>query len=115
MCAVTGEGWDALADAEREASNKSWFTYTGGHAGKEHPFWHFWRLIRTCDPVPVLEKVQCPVLGLWGAKDTFPPAEKSARIWQTALAKAGNKDVTLRVYGDHSFGIRVIRGMPGYR
>ena len=54
--------------------------------------------------MPVLEKVTCPVLAVFGAKDTFLPAEKSARIWQTALEKAGNKDVTIRVFpdGDHS-------------
>ena len=104
QCAVTGEGWDALAEVERDASKKSWFAYTGGHAGKENPFWDFWRLIRTFDPVPVLEKVHCPVLAILGAKDTFVPADKSARIWQEALAKAGNKDVTIKVYpdGDHS-------------
>jgi pimeloyl-ACP methyl ester carboxylesterase len=103
-CALTGEGWDALAETEREARNKSWFAYTGGHVGKEHPFWHFWSLIRGYDPVPVLEKVTCPVLAVFGAKDTFLPAEKSARIWQTALEKAGNKDVTIRVFpdGNHS-------------
>ncbi len=104
QCAVTGEGWDALTEVEREASKKSWFAYTGGHAGKDNPFWGFWRLIHNFDPVPVLEKVQCPVLAVLGAKDTFVPAEKSARIWQAALAKAGNKDVTIKVFpdGDHS-------------
>ncbi len=113
QCAVTGEGWDALAELEREASQKSWFAYTGGHAGKSHPFWHFWRLIRTFDPVPVLEKVHCPVLALLGAKDTFLPAEKSARIWQAALSKAGNKDVTIKVYtdGDHSLIISKTGGL----
>jgi hypothetical protein len=104
QCAVTGEGWDALAEVEREASKKSWFAYAGGHAGKDHPFWQFWRLIRGFDPVPVLEKVHCPVLAVLGARDTFVPAEKSARIWREALAKAGNEGVTIRVFpdGDHS-------------
>ena len=113
QCAVSGEGWDALAEVEREASKKSWFAYTGGHAGKDHPSWHFWRLIRGFDPVPALEKVHCPVLAVLGGKDTFLPAEKSARIWQEALAKAGNKDVTIRVYpdGDHSLIISKTGGL----
>lgn len=104
QAALTGEGWDALVETERDAKNKSWFAYTGGSVGKEHPFWHFWSLIRGYDPVPVLEKVTCPVLAVFGAKDTFLPAEKSARIWQMALEKAGNKEVTIRVFpdGDHS-------------
>jgi pimeloyl-ACP methyl ester carboxylesterase len=104
QCAVTDEGWDALAEVEREASKKSWFAYAGGHVGKDNPDWRFWRLIRTFDPVPALEKVHCPVLAVLGAKDMFVPAEKSARIWQAALTKAGNKDVTIKVFpdGDHS-------------
>jgi len=65
------------------------------------------------------------VLAVLGAKDTFLPAEKSARIWQTALDKAGTKDVTIRVFpdGDHSVesktgglkeAARVQRFVPGY-
>ncbi len=113
QCAVTGEGWDALAEVEREASKKSWFAYTGGHADKDDPFWSFWRLIRTFDPVPVLEKVRCPVLAMLGAKDTFVPAEKSARIWQAALSREGNKDVTIKLYpdGDHSLIISKTGGL----
>ena len=34
QAALTGEGWDALAETEREARNKSWFAYTGGSCGK---------------------------------------------------------------------------------
>jgi dipeptidyl aminopeptidase/acylaminoacyl peptidase len=126
QCAVTGEGWDALAEVEREASKKRWFAYAGGHHGKGDQFWDFWRLICTFDPVPALEKVHCPVLAVLGAKDTFVPAEKSARIWQAALAQAGNNDVTIKVFpgGDHSLlacktgGLKEIpraRGfVPGY-
>ena len=104
QCALTGEGWEALAAVELEASTKSWFAYAGGHAGKDDPFWHFWRLICAFDPVPALEKVRCPVLAVWGANDTFVPPEKSARIWQAALTKAGNRDATIKVFpdGDHS-------------
>ena len=125
-CALTGEGWDALADAERAIKGKAWFAYSGGSAGQNHPFWHFWKLIRTFDPVPAMEKVNCPVLGVFGARDTFLPAEKSARIWRAALEKAGNKDVTIRLFpdGDHSLvecktgglkeAARARRFVPGY-
>ncbi len=53
---------------------------------------------------PVLEKFHCPVLAVLGARETFVPAQKSARIWQVALAKADNTDVTIKVFpdGDHS-------------
>lgn len=124
--ARTGEGWESLAAAEREARSARWFVYTGGSGGKDNPFWDFWRLIRSYDPVPDLEKVRCPVLALYGGKDTFLPVEKSVQVWQRALEKAGNKDVTLRVFpdGDHSLiesrtgGLkdtaRARRFVPGY-
>jgi len=112
-CAKSGEGWGALAEVEREASKKSWFAYAGGHAGKDHPFWHFWGLIRGFDPVPALEKVRCPVLAVLGAKDTFVPAERSAQIWREALAKAGNNDVTIKLFpdGDHSLIVSKTGGL----
>ena len=126
QCALTGEGWDALAEAEGQLKDKAWFAYTGGSVGKDHPFWHFWRMIRAYDPVPSLEKVTCPVLALLGQKDTYLPAEKSARVWRTALEKAGNRDVTIRVFpdADHSLiesktgGLKEVararRFAPGY-
>src|SRR4051794_24123387 len=78
------------------------------------------------DPVPALEKVRCPVLALFGAQDTFVPVEKSARIWQTALEKGGNRQVTIRIFpnADHSLiesktgglkeAARAQRFVPGY-
>jgi len=62
-------------------------------------------LIHNFDPVPVL--------ALFGAKDTFVPTEKSARIWRAALARAGNRDVTIKVYadGDHSLVISRTGGL----
>jgi hypothetical protein len=62
QCALTGEGWESLAEMEDQFKEKSWFADTGGSVGKDHPFWHFWRLIRDYDPVQALEKVTYPVL-----------------------------------------------------
>jgi fermentation-respiration switch protein FrsA (DUF1100 family) len=48
------------------------------------------------DPRPTLLKVKCPVLALNGSKDLqVPPKEDLAEI-QKALAKGGNKKVTVR-------------------
>jgi hypothetical protein len=46
------------------------------------------------DPVPMLEKVQVPVLAINGEKDLqVPPAENLAAI-EAALQRGGNEDVT---------------------
>ena len=49
------------------------------------------------DPVPVLEKVKCPVLALFGGKDGLVPPEGNVSIMEAALKKAGNKDFTIKV------------------
>lgn len=50
------------------------------------------------DPSTALTKVNCPVLALNGEKDLqVPPKENLAAI-QSSLAKAGNKDVTVKIF-----------------
>ena len=47
------------------------------------------------EPAPVLAKVKCPVLALFGEKDLqVPPAQSTAAMGQ-ALEEAGNKDYTV--------------------
>ena len=121
-CVRTGQGWEELAAAERAAESERWYPYTGGAAGKDHPFWGFLRLIYDYDPVPALEKVKCPVLAVWGGLDTFVPVEKSVAVWRNSLAQAGNKDVTLKVFpnGDHSLldaktgGLKEVARLKGF-
>jgi len=52
----------------------------------------WFRFFLTYDPVPVLEKIKCPVLALNGEKDLqVPPKEDLAAI-EKALKKGGNKN-----------------------
>jgi pimeloyl-ACP methyl ester carboxylesterase len=103
-CARTDTGWEMLAAAEREAKEEPWYPYTGGPAGRDHSFWGFWRLIRDYDPAPALEQVRCPVLAMFGGVDTYLPVEKSMSVWKNGLEKAGNRDVTIKLFpkGDHA-------------
>ncbi|MCP2166690.1 alpha/beta hydrolase family protein [Goodfellowiella coeruleoviolacea] len=52
------------------------------------------------DPVPALERVRQPVLGLWGARDKLTPAAESMRIFQDTFDRIGNTHYTLRVIPD---------------
>ncbi len=121
-CVRTGQGWEQLAAAERAAKSERWYPYTGGAVGKDNPFWGFWCLIHDYDPVPALEKVKCPVLAMWGGMDTFLPVQKSVAVWRESLAKAGNADVTLKVYpdGNHSLldaktgGLKEVPRLQGF-
>jgi fermentation-respiration switch protein FrsA (DUF1100 family) len=50
------------------------------------------------DPAPVLAAVRCPVLAMFGERDTqVPPATNRAPL-EAAFAKGGNAKVTVKVY-----------------
>ncbi len=48
------------------------------------------------DPSPALEKVKCPVLALGGEKDLQVPSTENLEAIKNALAKGGNKNVTIK-------------------
>ena len=60
-------------------------------------FWSPWmRFFVAYDPAPALERLKVPVLALNGSKDLqVPPREDLAAI-RAALARGGNRDVTVR-------------------
>jgi fermentation-respiration switch protein FrsA (DUF1100 family) len=47
------------------------------------------------DPVPVLEKVKCPVLAINGEKDLQVPPKENLSAIKSALEKGGNQDVEI--------------------
>jgi pimeloyl-ACP methyl ester carboxylesterase len=48
------------------------------------------------DPVPALEQTRCPVLALNGEKDLQVPASENLEAIRAALARGGNKQVTIK-------------------
>jgi uncharacterized protein len=68
------------------------------------------------DPVPVLEKVKCPVIAFFGEKDVLVPPEGNVSIMEAALKKAGNKDVTIKVLPavGHMLSLPSGKTPPGY-
>jgi len=57
----------------------------------------WFRYFLTFDPAPVLQAVRCPVLVLYGDKDTQATAKENAPAVEAALKNGGNKDVTVHV------------------
>jgi uncharacterized protein len=62
--------------------------------------------IQDFDPVPVLERVRCPLLGIWGARDLLVPAHHSLATFAAALAKSGNPNVRLEIFPEADHGLR---------
>lgn len=56
----------------------------------------WFRYFLTYDPIPTLSKVKCPVLALTGEKDLQVPPKQNLPLIETALKKAGNKNIILK-------------------
>jgi len=65
------------------------------------------------DPSYALTKVTCPLLMFFGGKDMQVPVKQNRKPMEDALKKAGNKDVTVKVFPDanHLFQ-KAITGSP---
>jgi uncharacterized protein len=114
--ALTGQGWDAvrteiLAEFKKAAEAMpgeqrkalgdidTWAAKSvdAQIAAFQSPWMQFFL---THDPAAVLEKVKVPVLALFGGLDLQVPAEENRAAIVKALEKAGNKDVTVKVFPD---------------
>jgi len=98
-----GEGWDSLQAATQSARNKRWLP-RGQPADKLEDIVPSWKLQMGYDPMPALEKVKCPVLAIFGELDTLTPVAETTANYRKGLAKAGNKDVMIKVFpsADHA-------------
>lgn len=63
-------------------------------------------LTQPYDPSDALERISCPVLAIFGERDSLVPVDDSVRIFQDALDKAGNEDITIRVFPEADHRIR---------
>jgi pimeloyl-ACP methyl ester carboxylesterase len=98
-----GEGWDRLQAATENARNKRWLA-RAQPATKLEDIVPSWKLQMGYDPMPALEKVKCPVLTIFGELDTLTPVSETTANYRKGSRKAGNKDVTIRVFpnADHA-------------
>jgi len=72
-----------------------------------------WSWVATWDPEPSIEKITCPVLLMFGDKDTEHPTELAVQKWKDGLKKAGNKSATVVVFPGAGHGIRMREGFFG--
>ena len=59
------------------------------------------------DPAPALARVTCPLLAIWGARDTYVPVAASAEAFAAGLGRAGNASFRLEVVRDADHGLRL--------
>ncbi|TDI11842.1 MAG: alpha/beta hydrolase [Acidobacteria bacterium] len=94
----TGKDRKALEDAIETSRSKKWFELVPIErilpSEKNQPNWQW---VATFDPVPYIQKMQLPVLVLFGAEDHANPVSLSAKKWQEGLLAAGNQHHSVQV------------------
>lgn len=89
--------WETLAAAVEEVKQTPWFKATKFELlPADHPSRAAYRRVIDLDPLPLLQKIDAPVLWIYAGRDTTVPVD-----WSLAnllsLIKAG-KDYTIRVF-----------------
>ena len=95
---------DVLAEQLRHR-DAPWYPALGDDGVVEHLA--FLARIYDYDPVPVLERVTCPVLAIWGQRDLYVPVAASVERFAAALGRAGNGSFRLEVVADADHGLRL--------
>ncbi|HYY78557.1 MAG TPA: alpha/beta hydrolase [Actinomycetes bacterium] len=95
---------EVLAEQLRHG-DAPWYPVLGDDGVVEHL--GFMARIYDYDPVPVLERVTCPVLAVWGERDLYVPVAASAEAFAAALGRAGNGSFRLEVLPGADHGLRL--------
>lgn len=72
-----------------------------------------WSWVVTWDPAPSIARIKCPVLLMFGDRDTDHPTTVAVQKWREGLQKAGNDQVTIMVFPGAGHGIRMREGYTG--
>jgi pimeloyl-ACP methyl ester carboxylesterase len=103
MDLIRGKGpYEDLEKTHAAVENEPWFEYVG-RCDRDR-FYGARRKVEF-DPGPYWGQVHCPVLAIYGDRDTSLPAEKSLPVIRRGLEKAGNPDVTIKVFPHADHGI----------
>lgn len=102
---MTGEGYDVLRELVKTASREPWwktFEFQLVPAGARR----FPKLIGGFDPRPILEKIETPILWLYGLEDKSVEPSRSIAILNEIMA-AKPKPWTIKTFPDADHGLRV--------
>lgn len=102
--ARTGDGWPRVQSIMNAASDAAWLSYTNPPTTLESLRW-YWDNVFGYDPIPVLERLEVPMLVLYGGLDSIVPPRVHRKRMEQALQAAGRHDVTIKVFekANHGF------------
>ena len=87
--------YEEFDETQKGLSGRPWFEYLRYCDRKR---FEAGRQTVSFDPAPLWEQVRCPVLAIYGDKDTACPVEPSIAVLKERLEKGGNREVTIKVF-----------------
>jgi dienelactone hydrolase len=111
----TGDGWKEYLEVRQRAGQRGLPQGLFESDSRDDRHWQWARLNMFHDPVPVLRRVRCPVLALYGGGDLTVSAERNRPILEDALAASGNRDVTVHTLPGALHDLSVPNRLPIHR
>jgi len=117
---ITTQSWDSLKTEVAAVTNERWYPWSRvlwvprvdpadkgavAFVDKLRSEWEY-------DPIPYWRQVKVPVYVMLGELDRSVPSAETATMLRAALAEAGNKDATVRIFNAANHGL--LRARTGY-
>jgi dienelactone hydrolase len=108
---ITNTGWDQLRSEVERSRSERWFgvarmgRFLTLNTPPDAATLTALRNTLVFDPMPVWERVTCPVLALYGEMDMSVPTARTVPMLNAALKRAGNKDFGITVLPNANHGL----------
>ena len=106
--AFTGNGWEQLSVAQEKASHEKWGGF--GIYPRDSWWFKFIKLNFRHDPIPVMQKLHCRVLVIFGGKDPNLPVDVSVQNVNKALASGPSGSLVV-VFPKAGHDLRDVAGL----
>lgn len=93
--------YERITDLQKLVEQEPWFEAAGGAYPAEA--YDVEASATERYPRPILSVINCPILAIFGERDTLIDVQESVETYKTEMHKSGNRDVTIKVFpgADH--------------
>ncbi len=95
-----GAPFAVVEERQKEVETEAWFAPLGK---LDQEAYEFLQANAFFSPRNLIKEITCPVLAIFGERDTIVNFRESINVYEATLGKAGNSDVTIRLFpnADH--------------